>query len=255
MLFRSLYDSQSIALASGEDFIYLERLVVATTSSTTGDIFASNMTLGVQYTIHWITLDIDMFEDLIVAGQNITDAFNSSLVDENFTNFTATSNTDSWQVNWSNPTTANNHGFYAAISQLGAQTDLFSGVGYVGAHETEFIPQLPSAVITNYSFSVTAANNDYTSEGLDLVVGETYYQQFRVEDPGGADIDYSTVNSYTATSQNTSFGTFYYTTPTLSGQYCLYSELYDANMVQLVGDYVCLQYIFDDDNEDRKSVV
>ena len=245
----NLYDSQSIALASGEDFIYLERLVVATTSSTTGEIFASNMTIGDQYTIHWITIDIDMLEDLIIAGQNITDAFNSSLVDENFTNFTATANTDSWQVNWSNPTTANNHTFYAAISQLGTQTDLFSGVGYLGAHEDEFIPQLPSAVITNYSFSVTSANNDYTSEGLDLVIGQTYYQQFRVEDSGGADIDYSTVDAYTATTQNTSFGTFYYTTPSVSGQYCLYSELYDVNMIQLVGDYVCLQYVFDDDND------
>ena len=245
----NLYDSQGIDLASGDDFIYLERLVVATTSSTTGEIYASNMTTGDQYSIHWITIDIDMFEDLVIAGQNITDAFNSSLVDENFTNFTATSNTDSWQVNWSNPTTANNHTFYAAVSQLGTQTDLFTGVGYLGAHEDEFIPQLPSAVITNYSFSVTATNNDFTSEGLDLVVGQTYYQQFRVEDSGGADIDYSTVDAYTANTQNTSFGTFYYTTPSVSGQYCLYSELYDVNMIQLVGDYVCLQYVFDDDND------
>jgi len=245
----NLYDGQSTALASGEDFIYLERLIVETTSSTTGEIFASNMTSGDQYTIYWFTLDLDMFVDLVIAGQTLNDAFNSSLVDENFTNFTATSNTDSWQVNWSNPTTANNHTFYACISQLATQTDFFSGEGYLGAHEDEFIPQLPSAVITNYSFSVTSANNDYTSEGLDLVVGQTYYQQFRVEDSGGADIDYSTINSYTATSQNTSFGTFYYTTPSQSGQYCLYSELYDANMIQLVGDNVCLQFIFDDDND------
>ena len=245
----NLYDSQGIEIASGEDFIYLEKLVTQTTSSTTGEIFASNMTVGDQYTIHWFSIDIDMFVDLFTAGQTINDAFNSSLVDENFTNFTATSNSYTWQVNWSNPTTANNHTFYAGMSQLGTQTDLFSGVGYLGAHEDEFIPQLPSAVITNYSFSVTAANNDFTSEGLDLIVGQTYHQQFRVEDPGGADIDYSTVNSYTATSQNTSFGTFYYTTPSVSGQYCLYSELYDVNMIQLVGDYVCLQYIFDDDND------
>ena len=245
----NLYDSQGIVIASGEDFIYLEKLVTQTTSSTTGEIFASNMTVGDQYTVHWFSLDIDMIVDLVNSGQTLTDAFNSSLVDENFINFTAISNTDSWQVNWSNPITANNHTFYATISQLGTQTDLLSGVGYLGAHEDEFIPQLPSAVITNYSFSVTAANNDFTSEGLDLIVGQTYYQQFRVEDPGGADIDYSTVNSYTATSQNTSFGTFYYTTPSVSGQYCLYSELYDVNMIQLVGDYVCLQYIFDDDND------
>ena len=164
----NLYDSQGIVIASGEDFIYLEKLVTQTTSSTTGEIFASNMTVGDQYTVHWFSLDIDMIVDLVNSGQTLTDAFNSSLVDENFINFTAISNTDSWQVNWSNPITANNHTFYATISQLGTQTDLLSGVGYLGAHEDEFMPQLPSAVITNYSFSVTAANNDFTSEGLDL---------------------------------------------------------------------------------------
>ena len=107
----NLYDSQGIVIASGEDFIYLEKLVTQTTSSTTGEIFASNMTVGDQYTVHWFSLDIDMIVDLVNSGQTLTDAFNSSLVDENFINFTAISNTDSWQVNWSNPTTANNHTF------------------------------------------------------------------------------------------------------------------------------------------------
>ena len=46
-----------------------------------------------------------------------------------------------------------------------------------------------------------------------------------------------------------SFGTFYYQTPTTSGQCCLFSDLYDANFVQIVGDYVCLQCVFDNDSD------
>ena len=46
-----------------------------------------------------------------------------------------------------------------------------------------------------------------------------------------------------------SFGTFYYNTPTVSGTYCLFTDLYDSNFVQIVGDYVCLQYVFDDDGD------
>ena len=124
-----------------------------------------------------------------------------------------------------------------------------TGDGALGSHFVDFIPQLPSAIITDNSFSTTAATNDFTSEGLDLVTGDTYYQQFRVEDPGGADIASSNMTMVTATAQNMSFGTFYYNTPTVSGVYCLFTDLYDSNFVQIVGDYVCLQYVFDDDGD------
>ena len=108
---------------------------------------------------------------------------------------------------------------------------------------------MPSAIITSYSTSINSTTNDFSSEGLDLVTGDTYYQQFRVEDPSGADIEYSAMNTVTATAQNMSFGTFYYNTPTISGVYCLFTDLYDANYVQIVGDYACIQYIFDDDGD------
>ena len=48
------------------------------------------------------------------------------------------------------------------------------------------------------------------------MTGDNYYQQFRVEDPGGADIASSNMTMVTATAQNMSFGTFYYNTPTVS---------------------------------------
>ncbi len=245
----NLSDNLGARLSSNVDSIYKEMLILDTTSSTTGEIFASNLTAGNQYTLQWIVVDLVLYLDELNAGQSIEFALNQSMVDQNYTNFSALSNSNYWQVGWQNPITANEHGFLAILSIQGVNTNLSAGEGYIGVHNDEFIPQLPSAVITNYSLSTTSTNNDYTSEGLDLVLGDSYYQQYRVEDSGGADIAFSTLTSYTATSQNMSFGKFFYTTPTVSGQYCLYSELYDSNNVQLIGDYVCILFVFDDDND------
>jgi hypothetical protein len=245
----NLSDNLGAKLSSDEDSIYKEILVTQTTSSTTGEILASNLTIGNQYTLRWVVFDEVIFDDELDNGETIDDALNTSLVDENYSNITSTATNNSWQISWMNPTTANQHVLLALLSVQGSVTDLFSFEGYEGSSFSDFIPQLPSAVITNYSFSTTSVTNEYSSEGLDLVVGDSYYQQYRVEDSGGADIDYSTMTSYTATSQNMSFGTFFYNTPSISGQYCIFSELYDSNMIQLIGDYVCLQFVFDDDND------
>jgi len=247
----NLSDNIGARLSSNEDSIYQEIMIAQVTSSTSGDIFASNLTIGNSYTIEWLTLDIVRFSNELNNNLNSTfdSALNLSLVGRDMVNFTASSPADSWQVNWTNPTTADEHFFVAAIYFAGTNINLSTSDGYIGTHDFSFIPQLPSAVITNYSLSTTSTNNDFTSEGLDLAVGDTYYQQFRVEDSGGADIDYSSITSYTATSQNMSFGTFFYNTPSISGQYCIFSELYDSNMIQLIGDYVCMQFVFDDDND------
>ena len=245
----NLTDNLGVMLSYDVDSIYKEVLVTQATSSTTGEMLASNLTIGTQYTLKWLVIDEVMLEDELNNGETLEDALNTSLVDENQSNITAITSTASWQINWANPTTANDHILIGFLSIQGAITDLLMLEGYEGNHFSDFIPQLPSAVITNYSLSTTSTNNDFTSEGLDLVTGDSYYQQFRVEDSGGADIAFSTLTSYTATSQNMSFGKFFYTTPTVSGQYCLHSELYDSNNIQLIGDYVCLIFTFDDDND------
>lgn len=245
----NLSDNLGARLSSDIDSIYKEMLIIDTTSSTTGEIYASNLTSGDLYTLQWFVIDVVIYVDEIAAGQTIEFAMNQSLVDEDYDNFTASSNSDFWQVGWQNPTTANQHAFVAILSIQGTITNFSVAEGYIAVHSEDFIPQLPSAVITNYSLSTTSTNNDFTSEGLDLVTGDNYYQQYRVEDSGGADIAFSSLTSYTATSQNMSFGKFFYTTPTVSGQYCLHSELYDSNNIQLIGDYVCILFVFDDDND------
>ena len=247
----TLYDASGSFLNTDSDSIYYETLVTDTTSSTTGEIYATNLTTGAPYTIQWATVNFDQFMTLVMANPNIStdDAVNATMVDGGMINFSAVSTSETYQVSWNNPTTMDNHTLFAILYPQGSTINLTSLVGCIGLHSVGFIPQLPSAVITSYSFSITAANNDFTSEGLDLVPGDTYYHQFRVEDPNGADINYSSLTTTTATAQNMSFGTFYYQTPTTSGQYCLFTDLYDANFVQIVGDYVCLQYVFDDDSD------
>ena len=246
----NLYDSSGSMLHFNSDSLYQEVVITETTSSTTGDIFASNLSVGNQYTVYWFVFNLDMYVDALSTNPSLTaeDALNLSRIDEDYFNFTSASTSDTWQISWANPTTMDVHGFYATIFNQGAVVN-GTGDGTLGGHFVDFIPQLPSAIITDYSFSTTSATNDFSSEGLDLVPGDNYYQQFRVEDPSGADIEYSAMNSVTATAQNMSFGTFYYNTPSASGTYCLFTDLYDSNFVQIVGDYVCLQYVFDDDGD------
>ena len=247
----SLADASGSVLNIDSDSFYYETLVVETTSSTTGEIYATNLTSGSTYAIKWATVNLDQLIALVMANPNIStdDAVNATLVGGGIINFTAVTNSETYQVSWNNPTSMDNHTFFAVLYPQNYNINLTSLDGYIGIHSMDFIPQLPSAIITSYSFSTAAANNDFTSEGLDLVPGDTYYHQFRVEDPNGADINYSAMTTSVATAQNMSFGTFYYQTPTTSGQYCLFSDLYDANFVQIVGDYVCLQYVFDDDSD------
>jgi len=247
----TLYDSSGLVLNSDYDSIYQEILIADSTSSTTGEIFASNLSVNSPYTLRWITLNFVTLEADLIANPSMTieDAINASKIDEGYDNFTSKATTETWQVSWNNPTTMDEHLFFAMVYAQGAVIDPNSFDGIIGGHSASFIPQLPSAIITSYSNSINSTTNDFSSEGLDLVTGDTYQQQFRVEDPSGADIEYSVMNTVTATAQNMSFGTFYYNTPTISGVYCLFTDLYDANYVQIVGDYECIQYIFDDDGD------
>ena len=246
-----LYDASGTKLDEDGDEIYQEVLVTETTSSTTGEIVATNLSVGTTYTINWMAINYVTFDNLMINNSmTMGEAINSSKIDEGYDNYSATATSETWQVSWNNPISMDEHAFVAIIYVKDAVIDRdYELDGAIGIHGTLFVPQLPSAIITSYSFSNTSTTNDFSSEGLDLVTGDTYYQQFRVEDPSGADIEYSAMNTVTATAQNMSFGTFYYNTPTISGVYCLFTDLYDANYVQIVGDYACIQYIFDDDGD------
>ena len=103
----NLFDATGSLIHFSEDSIYQEVVVAETTSSTTGDIFASNITVGNQYTVYWFVFNVDMYVDTLNANPSLTfeDALNVSRIDEDSFNFTSTSTSDSWQVTWANPTT------------------------------------------------------------------------------------------------------------------------------------------------------
>ena len=131
----NLFDATGSLIHFSEDSIYQEVVVAETTSSTTGDIFASNITVGNQYTVYWFVFNLDMYVDALNANPSLTfeDALNVSRIDEDSFNFTSTSTSDSWQVTWASPTTMDVHGFYATIFNQGAVVN-GTGDGALGSH-------------------------------------------------------------------------------------------------------------------------
>ena len=148
------HDASGNQLDEDGDEIYKEILVTETTSSTTGDIFATNLSVGSDYTINWMTINYVTFENLIINNSmTVGQAVNASKIDEGYDNYSATANSETWQVSWNSPTTMDEHGFLAIIYAKDAVIDRDNEFdGAIGIHGTLFTPQLPSAVITSYSF-------------------------------------------------------------------------------------------------------
>ena len=68
-VYANISDNLGARLSSDVDSIYKELLVIDTTSSTTGEIFSSNLTVGDQYTIHWLVLDVVKYLDELNADK------------------------------------------------------------------------------------------------------------------------------------------------------------------------------------------
>jgi hypothetical protein len=118
----TLYDSSGLVLNSDYDSIYQEILIADSTSSTTGEIFASNLSVNSPYTLRWITLNFVTLEADLIANPSMTigDAINASKIDEGYDNFTSKATTETWQVSWNNPTTMDEHLFFAMVYAQGA---------------------------------------------------------------------------------------------------------------------------------------
>ena len=54
---------------------------------------------------------------------------------------------------------------------------------------------------------------------------------------------------YCNSNSSMSFGTWTYSTPSASGQYCLFAQLWTANGTNLGNDVVCFNYIYDADSD------
>ncbi|MEL0331812.1 MAG: thrombospondin type 3 repeat-containing protein [Candidatus Poseidoniales archaeon] len=245
----TLYDAAGTPVNSDMDMLYIEMVEIEATSSTTGDIELTNMTVGADYVVEWIVVDYDEWLSNFTVSNDVDAAINHSMIDSDMWYLMPTTSSMSYQINWTGPTTMNDHLFFAHLSVNGTTVNLSDNDNMTGLHFYDFIPQLPSLIIASYSTSSTAATNNVQGEGLDLVVGDDYRYQYRVTDASGANLASSTMTSFTATAQNQSMPTFTYTTPNASGTYCVHIDLYSNVSVQLIGDSACFNLVQDDDND------
>ncbi|MGB1766490.1 MAG: hypothetical protein ACPHJE_03820, partial [Poseidonia sp.] len=245
----TLSDASGATMNSDMDMMYIEMVEIEATSSTTGDIELTNMTVGADYVVEWIVVDYDEWLNNFSVSNDVNAAINHSMIDSDMWYLMPTTSSMSYQINWTGPTTMNDHLFFAYLSVNGTTVNLSDNDNMTGLHFYDFIPQLPSLTIATYSTSSTATTNNVQAEGLDLVVGDDYQYQYRVTDASGANLASSSMTSFTATAQNQSMPTFTYTTPNASGNYCVHIDLYSNVSVQLIGDSACFNLVQDDDND------
>ncbi len=245
-----LKDSTGAMLDEAGDCIYIEMLELSVTSSTTGDLYASNLSAYTDYTMWWLVYDFVEFDNDYLNSGDIDSALSASMIDQmNVTFTTDTATSESWQISWNGPTTLNQHGFVAFLSFNNTLVNLSANEGFIGVHNEDFFPQLPTMLIDSYSTSSTSITNDVMVKGNDLVVGDQYNYQILVTDSSGASMASSSLSNFTATAQNMSMPTFTYSTPNMSGIYCVVVNLYSDVNVQLIGDSDCFSLTLDDDND------
>ena len=245
-----LKDSMGLMLDEDDDCIYIELLEASATSSTTGVIDATNLSANTDYNLWWFVFDTNEFDMNYTNSMNIDMALAASIIDQmNVTFTTSTLTTKSWQVAWNGPTTLYEHVFVALLSYNNTPVNLTAFDGFIGFHDDEFIPQLPTMLIDSYSTSSTSSTNDVMVKGSDLVTGDQYKYQISVTDSSGASFATSVLTNFTATAQNMSMPTFTYATPNMSGIYCAVVNLYSATSVQLIGDSDCFSLTIDNDND------
>ena len=236
-------------LALDTECTTIEILQSTVLSSTSGSHSATNLSANTDYTLWWFVLNDVDFENNYNSTNDINLALNASAVYQEYINFTSSSTTESWLINWSGITTMDEHILVGILYTANSAINLTTADGYIGIHDDAFIPQLPSLVVDSFSSSSTAATNNVDVKGADLVPGDSYKSLIRITDAGGASIASTSLTSFTATAQNMSLPTFTYSTPNISGAYCAEALLYSNTNVQLIGDSGCFNLIFDDDND------
>ncbi len=244
-----LQDVNGSPLNSGTDSTYIELVETSVSSSTTGEISMTNLTVGTDYFLEWIVVDETVFQNSLMAQNDVYTALNASQIDRNTTSWIAGSSSNNIQLTWNGPTTLNSHFLAAILSINNTVTNHSTSDGWIGFNDSMFIPQLPTLLIDSYSISSTSTTNDVMTKGYDLVIGDQYQYQIRITDSNGASFAASTLTAFNTSSTNMSMPMFTYTTPNASGTYCIYADLYSSVNVQLIGDSDCFNLIIDDDND------
>ena len=143
-----LYDANGNLIATGFDELEIDMLAIEATSSTTGEINLTNLSIGTDYDLHWMVFDDSLFYAAYLANNNSVYAgLNASVIDEDFYTFTAQSETRDYNITWAGPTTSNFHGFVGVLSLNGTVINLENNENFSAFGDDFFIPQLPSIVI------------------------------------------------------------------------------------------------------------
>ena len=208
------------------DFIYHEMLVMESTSPNQGWMEAQNLTTGQSYSIQWWAYD------------NVT----NTTLGTNTVNFTATSSSWNQSVSWAYPSTSNQHIFEAVLS-------VASSSSYIGAHYDEFYPPLPFVSIGSYTNDINMTNNSATILGNNLVPGNSYMWNVSLLNHTYSPIASSSMSNFSATNSSMTLGSWSFNTPTTSGQYCLFPQLWTTNGTSLGSIVTCFTLIYDADSD------
>ncbi|MCS5533900.1 MAG: hypothetical protein NZ736_06560, partial [Candidatus Poseidoniaceae archaeon] len=164
-------DSTGGNIAYDDDYTYIEMVEVTTSSSTTGEISLTNLSIGTDYYLEWFVVDQVVFENSYNVSMDVYTALNASTIDTDYTSFNATATSLTTQLNWTGPTTLNDHFFAVILSYNNTATNHSTGSGWIGFHDEEFTPQLPTLLIDSHSTSSTSSTNDVSVKGYDLITG------------------------------------------------------------------------------------
>ena len=182
----------------------------AVISDTVGTYTAQNLTIGNTYEISWWVL-----EGTVASGNyTITDSGSTGF-------FNATTTTLTNNVYWNLPSNSTQHEFLVY---------LYDSSGFwEGENSVYFTPSLPEIIVTNvtnYNSSTSSSNQVYF-EYRNLSVGDDYGVDMEVyyvpNYPNFMNLSLHDSQSYlnfTATN-STLYGYFSFTTPSVSGWYCL----------------------------------
>ncbi len=202
-----LYDASGNFLDDDFDTYEIDMIEVEVTSSTTGLIELTNLSTTTTYDMRWLVFDEDIFFNDYLVSNSLESALNVSIIDESTDTFTSTTDNRSYNITWAGPTTTSVHVLLGILSVNGTQVNIDTDENLTGIGDDDFIPQLPSIVISSVSSSVTSTTNDVTIRGQDLVVGDSYDYNIKILDSGNATIAQSSLTSVTATYQAMSLGT------------------------------------------------
>jgi hypothetical protein len=228
-LYGELYDvttsTSGAYLGDDMDCLYHEMMEGFVTSDTSGTLDAQNLSAGNVYYYEWY---------LYIGG-------GTTFLQSGSGNFTANSASQNYNINWNQP----------GNSAVRCFTTFLFNATYVqvGQHEDCFNPIWSGISATGITANSNATTNTFYFDAVNLNIGDNYVLQANIERySNGTVVEYSTPTNFSATTTNESFN-WVFNTPSVSGYYCAYADLWNATSFWMGNDSICFLIIHDDDSD------